>query len=684
MKIQFKNLTSSCILFALANLVACSDDMDEGHTPVQPGNIVRFAAYSPATRTIYDDENIFQINWEAGDNIKIYGSKDYNNLSNADYAVTPVETDGENTNKLYSTGTIAASGTSQLMWADNNEHKFIGVYPNDNSGISVDMANDVVTLPINRNQRCQLVTIADNNYYKQKYSNYTYYAKPDMKNAYLVAYNALTPAQAVESAGDVFLNFKPVMTAIEVVVKSRVNSQPVQVTGISISRIFPVSNVSKDSFTWNAKEAKMVYSETGTATNITKESTMVSLDTDDNLDYVTLQSGQSIVFTVFLPPFPVNATYPIQVRAHATGSVEVVTKNITNEILAGNKRRITLPNFPETDNGNNWITPLDGNIYVSQLSIPGSHDAATGEEMADIVGTLLGTTQDNTLQTQWDLGIRCFDLRPAIYTYNNNGWPQYNENDDELFIYHGATRVNLSWANAMNSIKANLSSHPGEFAIVLFRHEDDKIAGLPLSKNTNTTDFDNMMKNWVNQNKQHIVDWKPDLTIDEARGKIILLSRFAGTWECGAFTGWSHDEWNDTYIPPLHTINNYNSSVTGNIYVQDDYTFSNHDIKYKDIIRLLDITADFHTNETHKNIWALNHVSGYAGSISTTGGYRDNAAAQNLKIYEYLQQRTGTTGIILFDYAGIKMSSGTNVNGDVILQAVINNNYKYRMKRKGE
>ena len=50
--------------------------------------------------------------------------------------------------------------------------------------------------------------------------------------------------------------------------------------------------------------------------------------------------------------------------------------------------------------------PLDDNIYVSQLSIPGTHDAATGD------GTTfsLGKTQDMTLDQQFEMGIRAFDL----------------------------------------------------------------------------------------------------------------------------------------------------------------------------------------------------------------------------------------------------------------------------------
>ena len=126
MKIQMKHFISGCALFVTV-LTACSDDDFEGKTSIKSGDAVQFAASSrTSTRTVYDDENIFQINWEEQDKIKIYSNKTYEGVADADYTVTPIETEDpkKSTNKLYNEGTIAAFGTSQLMWADNDTHKF--------------------------------------------------------------------------------------------------------------------------------------------------------------------------------------------------------------------------------------------------------------------------------------------------------------------------------------------------------------------------------------------------------------------------------------------------------------------------------------------------------------------------------------------------------------------------------
>lgn len=77
MKIQMKHFISGCALFVTV-LTACSDDDFEGKTSIKSGDAVQFAASSrTSTRTVYDDENIFQINWEEQDKIKIYSNKTY-------------------------------------------------------------------------------------------------------------------------------------------------------------------------------------------------------------------------------------------------------------------------------------------------------------------------------------------------------------------------------------------------------------------------------------------------------------------------------------------------------------------------------------------------------------------------------------------------------------------------------
>lgn len=651
------------------SLVSCKNEKLENSQATQKG--IKFGISSLRTKTIYDKNDALQINWVSGDKIKIFCAE-AESAKSASYVVTPTST--------AKNGTISNASEDVLQWGgDGLIHNFYAIYPGDDSGLKVD-ENGIASFTINHNQKC---TVSDTNGYDKDVI-----AKPDMKNALMVANTSTAPTDDVVS-----LSFKPIMTTLEIVVQgptTNINSSNARVTGISIAATMTTNSGSDAaSFQYDIKNSTITGSSGSGEGTTRTETTFVSLvDANGNASYVDLANGKTLTLTVFLPPMSKEQAAALKrqlkVRVHITGNAELSASIKTNtdtdpwttQIEPSSKNRITLPAIPsgKQESGNNWITPLDGSIYVSQMSIPGSHDAATGEQMASFVGDLFAQTQEQTLQTQWNLGIRAFDLRPALY--DKNQVIIWGTKDYELWLYHGMTRVSISWATAMNTIKANLTDHPGEFAIVLFRHEDETTA----YKNTNTTDFDNYMKAWVDANKSWIVEWRPDITIDECRGKLILISRFSGSWDYGCFTGWSHDAAGSTT-----TVRNASNTETGTMYVQDYYNPSSHDAKFTSIKKYLDIAQTFHTIDALKNHWMLNHVSGYVGN-STSDTYRANAAAQNPKVIEYLNNRTypGSTGILLFDYSGAATSGSYNVQGDVMLQTVIDNNYKYRMKRKGE
>ena len=640
---------------------ACVDENINSDKDVN-GKAIKFGLSSQKTRTVYDDTDPYQINWVNGDQITIFCAE-AESAKSALYNVTPASTAKD--------GTITNAGSDVLQWGgDGLTHHFYAVYPGSTAKVD---ENGIATFSINRNQKCTVTTT--NGY------DTDVVAKPDMKNANMVADTATEPTDEPVS-----LSFKPLITTLEIVVTgptTNINSSNARVTGVSIvSTITTTSSENGDSFKYDIANSAITGSGNTGAETTKSETTFISLvDDKGNATYVDLANGHTLTLTAFLPPMSeaqaAAMKRQVKVRVHITGNAELsasvktneTSDNWTTQFKPAAKKKIILHAIPsgKQESGNNWITPLDGNIYVSQMSIPGSHDAATGEDMATFIGDIFAQTQEQTLQTQWNLGIRAFDLRPAIYK---------GRSTNELWLYHGVTRVSISWATAMKTIKDNLKAHPGEFAIILFRHEDEGTT----NKDNDETHFNTYMTNWVNANKEWIVDWRPDITIDECRGKIILISRFSGSWEYGCFTGWSHVAEGATT-----TVRNASNTVTGTMYVQDYYNASSHDTKFTSIRKYLDIAQEFHTNKTMKNHWMLNHVSGYA-RISSSDTYRSNAAAQNPKVIEYLHNRTtpGSTGIILFDYSGAATSGRYNVHGDVMLQTIIDNNYKYRMRRKGE
>ena len=631
MTLRFKYIVG--LAAVAAGLASCvKEDFENAVNGSYDG--IQFNISTVDTKTAYgaQTDGKWPLYWVAGDPIRIYCAE-AEDAKQADYTVTP---SGANSK----TGSMAlASGSTALQWG----------------------GSDVV-------------------------------AAPDMRNAYMVAKTTTKPTD--EAVG---LTFKPIMTTLDVVIKAAnvdVNTTgSARITGISLaSTMTSNSTASKDQFYYDITNGAITAngaSTSGTSTTMTEQTFVNLVDASGNASYVDLASGHTLTITVFLPPMSkaaaANMKRQVKVRVHATGNTELVaslktndasSENWTTQLTPGTKRRVVLPALPTNAqySGNNWITPLDGNIYVSQMSIPGAHEAATGEEMTTAIGDIFASTQEQTLQTQWNLGVRAFDLRPAIYD-------AIFGSTNELWLYNGVTRVSVSWATAMNTLKSNLTDNAGEFAIVLFRHEDEGTLG----KNTNSDDFNTYMTNYINANKNWIVDWKPDLTIDECRGKIILISRFSGSWSYGCFTGWNHDA-----AGAITTLKNATGTQSATMYVQDYYNPSSHDTKWTAIQKHLDISKTFHTDVSKVNHWIINHASGYVGS-STSSTYRNNSAAQNPKLISYITSDTweGSTGIMLFDYAGASLSNGllsgdVEVKGDLALQAIIDNNYKYRMKRKGE
>ena len=318
--------------------------------------------------------------------------------------------------------------------------------------------------------------------------------------------------------------------------------------------------------------------------------------------------------------------------------------------------------------GNNWITALPDNAYASQLSIPGTHDAATGD------GTTfsLGKTQSLTLQEQWNMGIRVFDLRPGYKKVRKGLFKYVNE----LHIYHGIVETRTSFKAAVKVLSDNLAANPGEFAIILMRFENDS----PLYNKRDV--WNSLMSSFLTSSDfpaERRVDFRPDLTVGELRGKILVLSRdaYASAPSTGAFvSGWSHSVDGTTNA----VISGKNASAT--LQLQDYYSVENKDAKIASIKTYVDLAAT-----AELGVWTINHTSGYTGTVGSDSSIKQNAENNNVALYDYLtdgSRPAGSTGIILLDHAGVRSYGSYDIYGDLLPQAIIDNNFAYPLLRKGE
>ena len=313
-----------------------------------------------------------------------------------------------------------------------------------------------------------------------------------------------------------------------------------------------------------------------------------------------------------------------------------------------------------------WMAGIPDDTFVSQLSIPGTHDAGTGHGVNNVYvvvsGSTYATTQEKTLTQQWDSGIRAFDLRPAV-------------DGSSLRIYHGIVSTNLYLDNALSTLCGLLDSHPTETCVVIMRHESEG--------DDNSSSWATKMKELLGSDptKSHAVNFDPMAKLGDVRGKLIILSR--DTYDTnpvgGYITGWGFSpDFSNQRGGKIKGVD-----TEGPLYVQDFYDVSASGApatKTASIQRMLQFSC---TENTNPGLWVVNQTSGYSktasifgNTVATSDGYRDNAATQNPKVIEYLGSHTGSTGIILMDFAAEDASGSYQVKGQALTNTLIANNSK--------
>lgn len=189
-------------------------------------------------------------------------------------------------------------------------------------------------------------------------------------------------------------------------------------------------------------------------------------------------------------------------------------------------------------------------------------------------------------------------------------------------------------------------------------------------------------------NSDLLVDFRPDITVGQLRGRILLLSRDKyDSVPHGAFVeGWRHDGIIDTANPA--TIQG--CTQKGSLLVQDLYDTSQEadmEAKTKAMQQLFLLGTRRKANETGRYTWMINHTSGYSITsteytkepVSTTEGYRANAAKTNLLMAKLLEGRAaegrrGGAGIVMMDFGGTDRSGCQDVYGLRLVNDVIKNN----------
>lgn len=716
-----------------AGLTACSDDDTIGRGGTHNvGEAVKFGVSSFDTRTAYgtgDGADQWQIYWSFNtadpDYVRIFSQDAYvgtapveGQTSQCAYTVQPENTAANEVVGAKGKLTPVTDGT-QLLWGkgkgEKGENTFYAAYPGNLTTISVPTFDTkgttnassswaVFSFPINHNQKGTLTSTGSG-------SSKAYVVTPDMENQYMVA-RATANRKASES---VDFHFMPIMTTLEVTLSrdaSAGTEQECMVDGISVISQMPADLADADCFyyrvgSFTKKGDDVSYgsnnylcdkqgNDISATTDLASVTTTITFTGDDN--HIELEAGQSVTLTVFLPPYAIQSgTAKIRVSGSGTSTV-IATLNTAVEPSA--KLKVKLPAIKDAEVVDNlWMTPLDPRIYVSQLSVPGTHDAATKDVSTG------GDTQSLTIAEQLSRGIRFFDLRPS-------------GRGSDLPIYHGTLSTGVSLKEAFEAFNTFLDNHNQEFIFVLMRWEDEN--GL-FSSNTEDN-FNKYMKAFVQTDTylSHALPrefCKKDVTVGEMRGKILTIMRpNQGSSPDWYFTG--QDESAEApagmmFISGFPGGNNYNqtgylkthyvdyssvgqqaSSVRTDwqVWAQNFYEIKSDDeVSQKNEIIKTYLGYSKQQAENLQHVWVINHTSGYykTNYLAVGRWYPDLARKVNHNVYNYLMSDEwggGCAGFILMDYAYKRyysyMLESLTVDGHLLPSAIINNNYKYYLKRR--
>lgn len=381
------------MISALVLLVCSCRDEEQGGVQPTPGQEVQFGASleQSESRTIYGDEvnNAFPINWVNGDEVVVFSPDCASNggVGSATYKVNVGE---DNSGKQNYANSLDKTGEIGVRWGTNTTGSFYSIYPALSlyTKLSKDCKTLTLTMPAQQ----------DNTF--ERTSDGKIIAYPDMRACFMYAYT-----QNVTSGSKVNLKYKPISTAIRFKLQGPLNNDKGPVT-INYVRIYaPTSTDINGTYEFTDVTNGSGIPEPKSGLNYVTMNVA-----DKNGSYLTLSAGESVELNTFLltgKEITIDKNWYIEV-AISDGTVFtkhiIADENATSEGMTLKPGMIhRLPDLPPlTPSGEwdpaNWMRNIQRNVYLSEISIPGSWYSLDQDYQSDI----------RTVEGQYNIGVRAF------------------------------------------------------------------------------------------------------------------------------------------------------------------------------------------------------------------------------------------------------------------------------------
>lgn len=710
----------------IAMLCSCSEEIDNGtaKNPVQEGEEILFGSSlsdEAESRTVYGsrDENGVAVHWVDGDEIAIFckeTSAPANHLVN--YKITA------NPDKPFQASEVMKvdPNAAGLQWGEEKIHNFYAFYPA--SAVHAADADDqqetiTANIPVDQ-QPAGWHTGPIVSEDKTVDGQTTIFALPNMNYAYMYAYNAVDKNTVESGSGTIWLQFHNLVTVLDITIPAPEDGSTVKVTDVTVRAVDGSNTVLTGDFNCYIRGAgDNIYPECQPVGDMGQVRNVVNISCYNQETGQYVELGGDIKFlNVKAYIIPDNVHEPIDKRTLqiAVNTLNGGEKKRTLEqasIVPHKINRVLLPAV--VPGGTNyWMSDLDPNIYVSELSIPGSKfSVLTSENGASRV------YQTATIDQQFEDGVRAF----IFQTSTLRSWGSY---DGFYVVCENRNRKVMKLSEAIAKIASHLEAcetagKENEFAFVMltYSHGDT-----PLSTD-NEQYWIEKLRDEVNNisgtaaNRIYTDEVTANTTIDDVKGKIILKANYNSENMISAygddtapimFTWWkgpygpriNEKDPNSDYYQDLNggmpmdwgkPVWYENSPAKLRWYYQEVTNVgSGQDATRKEketfITNLFTKSVDLYKNDKAHKTWFMNDLGGYYsdnGDIKNRGtGIEALAIDMNNLGIEQLQKRTENAGLglIFMNFADKQSTSGAKYKSDMLIQTIIMNNRKFQLRKK--
>lgn len=709
-----------------ACLISCTDD-DLGNgtvkNPVQTGDEILFGSTLSGdtevieskveSRTVYGDRtsNGVPVYWkeDGTDTIAIFclqASQPANHLVN--YKVMPetqdLDKDGKPDKYQASSVTKVNASEAGLQWGNpNEEHRFYAFYPASAvKGSAEENQTGQITANIPVTQQVQEwrsgTFTSDNTEFNGRTCKF---GLPNMNYAYMYAYNAVTPSK-VQNGEFIDLQFHNLVTVLDITVQGP-SSGTATITNINVDAIEGTQPILTGDFTCNIRNATTGEGITATCEPVgdfNEERGRISIPCYDKKTGQFIQLGPNELLNVKAYIIPQNKDNTVTQR----------TLRITVSLLNGAPCRKTLQKadvtphkinrviLPQLVTGgtNYWMSSLDPNIYVSELSLPGSKMSyLTSANRANIV------YQNATIEEQLMDGVRAFIFHTRRML---NG---------ELRISVNGTALSTTLKDALAEIAtflkdAETQGKKNETAFVMITYSEG---------NGSQKKWMESLQETVNECAENYDTYRifdkemtPDVTLGDVAGKIILKANYntddmiAGVrtapmmytkWEVPYVEGGLPMTWGDpNSSAKLHWLY---QEVTSVLDTDRDCGHGSAQATKEEketyIKKIFQESVTAYKNDDSHKTWFMNDLGGYyfyqtEGFLDWHTDHEDPEGLatdmNNLGVSE-LQNRTENAGLglVYMNFADKQSDSGAKYKSDWLIQTIIDNNFKFALRKKG-